>query len=75
MEAQPIDTEHSIEMMLFPETSDRVYAARNWPALEPDPLRSDEFHGHRLWATWRCESPDRPTNHLVAVHPHSKSKA
>jgi hypothetical protein len=75
MEPQPIDTEHSIEMMLFPETSDRVYAARNWLALEPDPLRSDDFQGHRLWATWRCESPDRPTNHLVAVHPYSKSKA
>lgn len=66
---QPIDTEHSVEMMLFPGSSDRVYAARNWLALEPDAVVSAEFGGRRLWATWRCEGSVRSTNHLVAVHP------
>jgi hypothetical protein len=67
---QPIDTEHAIEMMLFPESSERVYAARNWLAIEPDRHVDPEFQGRRLWATWRCEHQTRPTNHLMAIHPN-----
>jgi len=67
---QEVDTEHGIEMMQFPGASDRIYAARNWLALEADDEPSREFGGRRLWGTWRCEGTDRPTNHLMAVHPY-----
>lgn len=67
---QAIDTEHGVEMMLFPGSSERVYGARNWLALELDDQQSPEYNGLRLWATWRCEGQDRPSNHLVAVHPY-----
>jgi len=65
---QRIDTEHQCEMMLFPAHHRYVMAARNWLALESDP-EHDEATGPRLWATWRCETEQGFSNHLLAIHP------
>jgi hypothetical protein len=66
---QPIDTEHRVEMMLFPESDEYVQAARNWLALELDDTPFADTTRHRMWATWRCEREARFSNHLLAIHP------
>jgi len=64
---QPIDTEHTCEMMGFPEYGKYIMAARNWLALEPD--RNPGNAGPRLWATWRCEGDDGFSNHTLVLDP------
>jgi hypothetical protein len=65
---QSLDIQHTVEMMLFPGHNRYVMPARNWLALELD-LGKLNFHGSKLWATWRCETEDDFSNHLHAVHP------
>lgn len=59
---QDIDSEYTVEMMLFPGHRSKILAARNWLAMETD-------SENRLWATWRAEAGDRLSNHLLAIHP------
>ena len=61
--AQTLDVNLSAEMMLFPGSNRYVMAARNWLALE-----LDEGAG-KLWASWRCETKESFTNHLLATDP------
>ena len=63
---QEIDVNLSSKMMLFPGSNRYVMAARNWLALELD-MGSADSSGAKLWATWRCESKESFTNHLLAV--------
>lgn len=71
--SQPIDTEHLVEMMLFPESDTYIQAARNWLALELDQQTFGDTGRRRLWATWRCERENkRYSNHLLAIHPVKK---
>ncbi|MEH6689384.1 alkaline phosphatase family protein [Pseudomonas neustonica] len=63
---QEIDVNLSTKMMLFPGSNRYVMAARNWLALELD-MGSTDRSGAKLWATWRCESKESFTNHLLAV--------
>ena len=63
---QNIDVQYVAEVMAFPGHDSHVMAARNWLALELD-LGSAE--GCKLWATWRCETENSFSNHLVAVVP------
>jgi hypothetical protein len=63
---QEIDINLAAKMMLFPGSNRYVMAARNWLALELD-IGEAENGGSKLWATWRCESKDSFTNHLLAV--------
>ena len=73
---QTIDSEHTAQMMNFPNTSDPVMPTRNWLALEPDAVLKAEFDGRpRLWATWRTEQGASFDNHLMAIHPYRASTA
>jgi hypothetical protein len=65
---QPIDVEHEVQMMLFPGHGRYVMPARNWLAVELAPSRMGE-QAAKLWATWRCETPDHFSNHLYALQP------
>ncbi|WP_373818928.1 hypothetical protein [Glaesserella sp.] len=60
---QTLDVNLFAEMMLFPGSNRYVMAARNWLALELD----NKPNNAKLWATWRCESQDSFTNHLLAI--------
>lgn len=66
--AQYIDVDHRVEMMLFPGHNQYMMATRNWLALEMD----DDSVSPRLWATWRCETPDSFSNHLYVVRPFNR---
>lgn len=62
---QGIDGQLNVEMLLFPGHNRFIMAARNWLALE-----LDEASAHptgQLWATWRCESVEGLSNHLLAI--------
>ena len=63
---QNLDVNTSAEMLLFPQANRRVLAARNWLAIELDSVTNS---GAKLWATWRCETKDGTTNHLLAIDP------
>lgn len=65
---QVLDINLSAEMMLFPGSNRYVLPARNWLALELD-LGTDNPGGAKLWATWRCETKESFTNHLLATDP------
>lgn len=65
---QTLDVNLSAEMMLFPGSNRYVLPARNWLALELD-LGTDNPNGAKLWATWRCETKEAFTNHLLATDP------
>lgn len=65
---QVLDVNLAAEMMLFPGGNRYVMAARNWLALELDSGEGNPA-GAKLWATWRCESKDNFTNHLLAAEP------
>lgn len=65
---QDLDVNISAEMLTFPQSNRRVLAARNWLALELD-IGAENSAGSKLWATWRCETKDGITNHLVAIEP------
>ncbi|KPN72472.1 alkaline phosphatase D family protein [Neisseria sp. 83E34] len=62
---QKLDGCTEAEMMLFPASNRYVVAARNWLALELD----EDMKGGKLWASWRCETKDAFTNHLLAIEP------
>lgn len=64
---QPLDVHLSAEMMLFPGSNRHLMAARNWLAIELDGGKS--ANGAKLWATWRCETKDGFSNHLLATEP------
>ncbi|GAB4293296.1 MAG: alkaline phosphatase family protein [Methylophaga sp.] len=63
---QVMDLNLEASMMLFPGSNRYVMAARNWLAIELD---SDNSASPKLWATWRCETKDSFTNHLLAIEP------
>ncbi|AWP75542.1 alkaline phosphatase family protein [Bordetella bronchiseptica] len=63
-QAQPIDVNLSVEMMLFPGHNRYVMPARNWLAFELDAGKAG-----KLWASWRCETETGFSNHLQAVQP------
>ncbi len=63
---QNIDVQYVAEMMLFPGHDRYMMAARNWLALELD---IGSAGGCKLWATWRCETENSFSNHLLAVSP------
>lgn len=65
---QNLDVSTSAEMLIFPQSNRRILAARNWLALELD-IGAANTAGSKLWATWRCETKDGVTNHLVATEP------
>ena len=65
---QTLDVNLSAEMMLFPGSNRHVLPARNWLALELD-LGTKNPNGAKLWATWRCETKEAFTNHLLATEP------
>ncbi|MGG5149211.1 alkaline phosphatase D family protein [Alcaligenes aquatilis] len=65
---QDLDVNTSAKMLIFPQSNRRILAARNWLALELD-IGSANAAGSKLWATWRCETKDGTTNHLVATQP------
>lgn len=65
---QNLDVSTSAEMLVFPQSNRRILAARNWLALELD-IGAANTAGSKLWATWRCETKDGFTNHLVATEP------
>lgn len=65
---QMLDVNLNAEMMLFPGSNRYVLPARNWLALELD-LGSNNPNGAKLWATWRCETKEAFTNHLLATDP------
>lgn len=65
---QNLDVNTSAEMLIFPQSNRRVLAARNWLALELD-IGGANAAGSKLWATWRCETKDGVSNHLMAVEP------
>lgn len=65
---QTLDVNLTAEMMLFPGSNRYVMAARNWLAIELD-LGADNPNGSKLWATWRCETKDAFSNHLLATEP------
>ena len=65
---QNLDVNTSAEMLIFPQSNRRVLAARNWLAIELD-TGAANASGSKLWATWRCETKDGLTNHLMAVEP------
>lgn len=65
---QNLDVNTSAEMLIFPQSNRRVLAARNWLAIELD-IGATNPAGSKLWATWRCETKDGITNHLMAVEP------
>jgi hypothetical protein len=65
---QSLDINLHAEMMLFPGSNRYVQASRNWLALELD-LGKGNPSGAKLWATWRCETKDSFTNHLLATDP------
>lgn len=65
---QSLDINLHAEMMLFPGSNKYVMATRNWLALELD-LGTNNPNGAKLWATWRCETKDAFTNHLLATDP------
>lgn len=65
---QTLDVNLHAEMMLFPGSNRYVLPARNWLALELD-LGTDNPNGAKLWATWRCETKEAFTNHLLATDP------
>lgn len=62
---QTIGVQHILEMMLFPGHNRYVMPTRNWLALEldMDPASPDG----KLWASWRCETENGFSNHLLAV--------
>jgi len=64
---QEVDNRHVIRMMDFPGTSNAVKPARNWMALELDPVAAGQ--APRLWASWRSEADEGFENHQVVVHP------
>ncbi len=68
---QSLDINLHAEMMLFPGSNKYVQASRNWLALELD-LGTGNANGAKLWATWRCESKQDFTNHLLATDPVHK---
>lgn len=63
---QSIDVQQCVEMMVFPGSNRYMMPARNWLALEMDTAQGK---GCKLWATWRCETDTRFSNHLQAVQP------
>ena len=63
---QNLDVNTSAEMLIFPQSNRRVLAARNWLAIELD-IEATDAAGSKLWATWRCETKEGITNHLMAV--------
>jgi len=65
---QTLDVNLHAEMMLFPGSNRYVLPARNWLALELD-LGTNNPNGAKLWATWRCETKEAFTNHLLATDP------
>ena len=65
---QNLDVNTSAEMLIFPQSNRRVMAARNWLAIELD-IGAGNVAGSKLWATWRCETKDGVSNHLMAVEP------
>ncbi|MGB6241629.1 MAG: alkaline phosphatase family protein [Castellaniella sp.] len=71
---QNLDVRTSAEMLLFPQSNRRILAARNWLALELD-TGSGNGAGSKLWATWRCETKEGQTNHLVTVEPAASRAA
>lgn len=64
--SQNLDVTTSAEMLIFPQSNRRIFAARNWLALELD-IGAANAAGSKLWATWRCETKDGITNHIVAA--------
>ncbi|HAC88217.1 MAG TPA: hypothetical protein DCF95_09760, partial [Gammaproteobacteria bacterium] len=66
---QELDVNLTAKMMLFPGDNRYVKAARNWLALELD--LGDGNKGSKLWATWRCETKESFTNHLLAIDANS----
>lgn len=68
---QNLDVNTSAEMLIFPQSNRRVLAARNWLALELDDAGAANMAGSKLWATWRCETKDGLSNHLMAIEPTS----
>ncbi|WP_107726181.1 alkaline phosphatase D family protein [Neisseria weaveri] len=60
---QKLDIHLEAEMMLFPGSNRYIMPARNWLALELD----SNPNGRKLWASWRCETKDTFTNHLLAI--------
>ncbi|WP_373766496.1 hypothetical protein [Glaesserella sp.] len=60
---QALDVNLFAEMMLFPNANRYVMATRNWLAIELDNAPNNT----KLWATWRCESQDGFSNHLLAI--------
>ncbi|HCP03787.1 MAG TPA: hypothetical protein DIT61_09765, partial [Pseudomonas sp.] len=66
---QELDVNLTAKMMLFPGDNRYVKAARNWLALELD--LGDGDKGSKLWATWRCETKESFTNHLLAIDANS----
>lgn len=69
--SQSLDVNLHAQMMLFPGSNRYVQSYRNWMALELD-LGSGNPSGSKLWATWRCETKDGFTNHLLATDPVHK---
>ena len=67
---QNLNVNTSAEMLIFPQSNRRVLAARNWLAIELDTGVANAA-GSKLWATWRCETKDGVSNHLMAVEPTS----
>lgn len=63
---QNIDVQYVAEVMPFPGHDKHIMAARNWLALELDMGAAE---GCKLWATWRCETENSFSNHLLAVPP------
>ena len=66
--SQNLDVNTSAEMLIFPQSNRRILTARNWLALELD-IGAENAAGSKLWATWRCETKDKITNHLIATEP------
>lgn len=65
---QALDVNLDAEMMLFPGSNRYVMAARNWLAIELD-TGTDDPRGSKLWSSWRCETKESFTNHLLATEP------
>lgn len=65
---QSLDVNVAAEMLMFPQSNRYVMAARNWMAIELD-IGADNPKGSKLWATWRCETKDGFTNHLLSTDP------
>lgn len=70
---QLLDVNLVAEMMLFPGSNRYMMAARNWLAIELD-VGAGDPSGSKLWTTWRCETKESFTNHLLATDPVTLTK-